>query len=86
LVVIGWFSNRRDDEEIVAGIATVVASAGGSLTQSISQSISQSLLLRLLIACLAILSIFHHVIKDGTEAVKLKLTSTMAEIHEKELV
>jgi len=40
--LIGWFSNPRDEIEIVAGIATVVAS-GGSLTQSINQSISQSI-------------------------------------------
>jgi len=38
--LIGWFSNPRDEIEIVAGIATVVAS-GGSLTQSINQSINQ---------------------------------------------
>jgi len=35
-LLIGWFSNPRDEIEIVAGIATVVAS-GGSLTQSINQ-------------------------------------------------
>jgi len=37
-LLIGWFSNPRDETEIVAGIATVVA-YGGFLTQSINQSI-----------------------------------------------
>jgi len=38
--LIGWFSNPSDEMEIVAGIATVVAS-GGCPTQSINQSINQ---------------------------------------------
>jgi len=41
-LLIGWFSNSRDEIEIVAGIATVVAS-GGSLTHSLNQSINQSI-------------------------------------------
>jgi len=40
-LLIGWFSNPRDEIEIVAGIATVVAS-DGSLPNSINQSINQS--------------------------------------------
>jgi len=38
-LLVGWFSNPRDEIEIVAGAATVVAS-GGSLTQYINQSIN----------------------------------------------
>jgi len=34
-LLIGWFSNPRDETEIVAGVATVVA-YGGSLSQSIN--------------------------------------------------
>jgi len=38
---IGWFSSHRDEVEIVAGTATVVAS-GGSLPQSVNQPTNQT--------------------------------------------